>query len=155
MDWIDDTERSLIKKFFGVDPLDFLDKGLLLGTSDFYTIIEFYKFEYKDREKAFWDVLYPKLLRKPNIDMVLRMSHIKRLPFKWVDYVTSVNIDFEVVEGYLHIKIEEDSNPYKQALILICNMLFVSDFNSIDSSYENINTTQAWKLILTEANNYE
>jgi hypothetical protein len=155
--WIDKTERELIIKYFSVDPIKVIDinsSDYFLGYSNFYNIIEFYKFEYKPHEGKFWKILYPTLKKLPDIIMKLEMSKVN-VGYFWLDYVTSVDINYEIVYDELVIKIQKVTDLYHQALILICNMMFVSDFNEVKDEYKNINTEKAWLEVLKETHNYE
>ena len=155
--WIDKTERDLIIKYFDIDPIEVIDietNNYFLGHSDFYNIIEFYKFEYKDHEEEFWQILYPAIKKLPNKQLKLEMSKVN-VGYFWLDYVTPVDINYEIIYNELIITIEEQKDLYHQALVLICNMMFVSDFNEIREEYHNVNTKKAWSQVLKRTREYE
>lgn len=157
MDWIDDTERELIIKFFGIDPIGIVtpdSDDLYLGESDFYNVVEFYKFEFKPHEKPFWDILYPKLMALPNKSMPLIMSRVD-VGYPWLDYVTDVKIRYLLIDDELRLVVPKNKDKYHNALTLICCMLFVSDFKEVDVDFYRINTDAAWARILEEAKQYE
>ena len=155
--WIDETERNLIVKYFNIDPLKKIniDSGnYFLGHSNFYNILEFYKFEYKDRESEFWHILYPVVKKLPDKEMKLEMSKVN-VGYFWLDYVTPVDISYNIVYNELVINIQKENDLYHQALILICNMMFVSDFTEVKDEYKNVDTKKAWSKILEETREYE
>lgn len=157
VDWMDATERSLIVNFFGIDPVDIISPNspsLELGQSDFFTIIEFYRFEYKAHEKPFWDIMSPVLESLPNKQMKLEMSRVD-VGYDWLDFVTSVDIQYRVVYNTVFITIPQISDPYIYALTLICNMMFVSDFCEIKPEYANIDNHKAWLTIMNNASNFQ
>jgi hypothetical protein len=156
VDWIDDTERKLIVKFFGVDPVQVIDSETTcyhLGQSTFRNIIEFYKFEYKPHEKEFWDMMYPTTLKLPDKTMSLEMAQVD-VGYFWLDYVTPVNIKYDILSNHLIIDIERKSDPYDRALVLICNMMFVSDFNEVKPQYRDIDTRSAWSEVLKQTKEF-
>lgn len=157
VDWIDETERSLIIKYFGIDPVKIIDinsKNYFLGYSNFYNIIEFYKFEFKDHEGEFWQILYPVIKKLPDKLIKLEMSKVN-VGYFWLDYVTPVDIKYDIVYNELLIDIQKEKDLYYQSLILICNMMFVSDFKEVKDEYKNVSTEKAWLEILKQTHNYE
>lgn len=156
VEWMDSTERSLIIKFFGVDPVQVVDPTVspyVLGESMFHRIVEFYHYEYKVHEQQFWDVLLPAIEPLPDIPMVLEMSKVD-VGYVWLDYVTDVDIKYRVVYNELLIDIQQTTDVYLQPLILICNMMFVSDFNDVASHYADVDTDKAWKRVIQYAEQY-
>jgi hypothetical protein len=156
-DYIDETERNLIIKFFGIDPLKVVDietNNYFLGYSDFYNIIQFYKFEYKEHEGDFWQIMYPASKKLPNKSLKLEMSKVN-VGYFWLDYVTPVDINYDIVYNDLVINIQKENDPYHQSLVLICNMMFVSDFKEIKEEYRNVNIEKAWLKVLKETREYE
>jgi len=156
-DFIDETERNLIIKYFQIDPLKVIDinsNNYFLGYSDFYNVIEFYKFEYKKHEGNFWQILYPLVKKLPNKQIKLEMSKVD-VGYFWLDYVTPVDIKYDIVYNDLVINVQDESDAYHQSLILICNMMFVSDFKEIKEKYKNVSTEKAWLKILEKTQDYE
>jgi hypothetical protein len=157
MDWIDDTERELIIKFFSVDPIDVItpdSNSYVLGISTFRNVIDFYKFEYKVHERVFWDMLLPAVNMLPDKEVPLAMSKVD-VGYPWLDYVTSVDIQYTVQYNKLHITIQPEADPYQQALILICNMMFVSDFHEVKGEYSTVHTHGAWLDIIKRTHDYQ
>ena len=157
MDWMDTTERDLIIKFFGVDPvqeIDITSTDYRLGESDFSTIIAFYNFEYKPHEKEFWDILLPAVQTLPNKILPLEMSKVD-VGYFWLDYVTKVDIRYRVVYDTLVLNVQHVDDPYHQALILICNMMFISDFREVRDQYKKTKTDKAWQELLRRAHDYQ
>lgn len=153
VDWMDATERSLIIKFFGIDPVEVISpnsQSLELGESDFSTIVDFYRFEYKKHEKPFWDIMSPALAVLPNKRMKLEMSRVN-VGYEWLDFVTPVDIQYRVVYNTVFVTIPQISDPHMHALTLICNMMFVSDFCEIKPEYSNIDNHKAWSTIIKNA----
>ena len=147
---IDPTEHDLIIRFFGIDPTsNILSGNLNLGTSDFRNIIDFYRFEYKDREAAFWDVVYPKSLLYPNIEIPITMT---RVALDWVDYVTKVDVSYTIDDNKLIMNTSPQGDRYNKMLQLICCMIFVSDFNNMSDDKKYIDTSAAWLIIMKIAN---
>lgn len=165
VDYIDKTEAMLILKFFKINchkiddhktkimnlPNDKSIQYRTIGYSSFSRIIEFYKYEYKPRESVFWMKLKTVLEKVEDRALPLIMSKVN-LEYFWLDYVTDVNINFDVEHGKLMINIEESDNIYDRILKLICNMLFVSDFNESQDKYKDVNTNLAWAIIYNEIN---
>jgi hypothetical protein len=157
INWIDKTERNLIIKYFNIDPVEKIDinsNDYFLGYSDYYNIIDFYKFEYKPKEHEFWQILYPLVEKLPNKELKLEMSKVN-VGYFWLDYVTKVDINYNIVYNDLLMNVQQEKDLYYQSLILICNMMFISDFNEVKEEYKNINTEKSWSQILNHTRNYE
>jgi hypothetical protein len=69
--------------------------------------------------------------------------------------VTPVDIKYDIVYNELLIDIQKEKDLYYQSLILICNMMFVSDFKEVKDEYKNVSTEKAWLEILKQTHNYE
>lgn len=157
VDWMDDTERGLIVKFFNVDPVQVVDPKstrYLLGTSTFHNIVEFYAFEYKTHEKEFWDIVMPTVQCLPDQHMDIEMSKVD-VGYFWLDYVTLVDIKYHVQFNELIMDIQHNNDPYMRFLVLVCNMMFVSDFREVSSKYKTVRTDTAWKDIIRRAHEYQ
>lgn len=154
---MDGVERDLIIKFFGVDPIDKVhpaNNTYPLGVSTFTNILEFYKFEPQQHELQFWEILLPAVANLPDKQLPIEMSRV-HVGYDWLDYVTLVDIKYRVVYNTLVVNIQYDPDPYIQALVLICNMMFISDFREVKQSYNNVNTDKAWAELLQRARDYE
>jgi len=147
VDWIDPTERGLILKFFEVDPVPAAKHTPLIGFSTFRNIIDFYRFEFKDREKEFWDVAYPKSLSYEDVILPLVMTRVSE---NWMDYVTEVDISYKIVDKVLVLKTSFSELKHLKLLQLICYMLFVSDFKEMKELHKDISTEEAWNSIIKE-----
>lgn len=157
VDWMDATERSLIIRFFGVDPVQLVtpaSESLVIGESDFNTIVDFYRFEYKTHEKPFWDLMDPALELLPNKRMPLEMARV-RVGYDWLDFVTPVDIQYKVVYNTLFVDIPRSHDKHIDALTLMCNMMFISDFREIRSEYAHTDTTRSWAAILNHAYSFK
>jgi hypothetical protein len=126
----------------------------MLGHSTFRNIIDFYRFEYKPHEKAFWDILDPAVDGLPDKVLPLVMSKVA-VGYPWLDYVTDVDIKYHVVYNKLIIHVPTIDDPHEQALALICNMMFVSDFQSVKDAYARVDISGAWQEILDRATHYQ
>lgn len=157
---IDKIEKSLIQKFFQVDPIFVISSQLKLikklpshltvrqrtiGQSNFFNILDFYKFEHKQREKIFWDIV-DVAYQLPDKKLPLIISKIN-VGYFWLDYVTDINISYVVTKKklYIHNNIFENVDIYSTVLQSICLMLFVSDF-SLD--HKGVDTRRAWSDLL-------
>ena len=154
---MDAVERDLIIKFFGVDPVNCVHPSNAtypLGVSTFSNILEFYKFEPQRHELQFWDILLPAVTKLPDKQLAIEMSRVN-VGYDWLDYVTLVDIKYRIVYNTLVVHIQNDPDPYIQALVLICNMMFISDFCEVKHSYKHINTDKAWAELLQRTREYE
>ena len=162
---MDDTEVLLIKRFFNINCLEKLQPYLSLikryppeatgeyrkiGSSSFYRIIEFYKFEYKKREGEFWDKL-GNLYLVSDKEMALVVSKVD-MGYFWLDYVTDIEIKFNVEENRLHVSndISLQRGIHSRILHQICLMLFVSDFTL---ERPDVSNELAWKKMIAETEN--
>ena len=143
---IDPTERKLILKFFGVNTIP---NNLKLGVSNFKNIIDFYMFEYKDREAEFWGIVYPKALEYPDIMLPIEMT---RVSYNWADYVTVVDVSYKIRDNQLIMNTLPNGTKHNKMLQLICCMIFVSDFNQMDKHKQGVDTSKAWRRIMELAN---
>ena len=161
---IDKLEARLIKEFFGIDCLMKLEPYFdviqqknsretvrlrEIGVSTFHRVVEFYKFEAKEREKEFWDEL-GFIETWPDVNVPLIMSKVN-MGYFLLDYVTDIDINYEIKDKHLFVlnDVLSEKNRYNMVLKQICLMLFVSDFNA-DTSFREISNNFAWSKIMRE-----
>ena len=131
-EFMDETEIFLIQKFFNLDiTLYEINDRNIIGVSNFYNIIDFYRFEPKPLELKFWkdiDLILNNLKLK-DINIYLEINKIN-LSYQWYDFVTKIDFTCKFINNILYLPFDckfEEINIYNQILNIICIRQFLTD----------------------------
>lgn len=146
INYMDETEVKLIKKFFDVDLANTYNSGvkhIYVGESNFYNICDFYSFECKNEETDFFNKIEQLKLLLTDKIIKLYVNRVDHLGYYWYDYITKIDLKFDVIAKHLIINYDKTSDLYDWVLYNICIRIFLTDFNK---DYPDIDTTLAKKI---------